>query len=626
MCIPERANSRHATYPETPRVTIRIARPRLLRQDACQIACLLWNLFHASTQYGTPLIQRVVACLMCALLAACESTAPIEALPPAAVVTETVAPTAVAQDDRPEPADLADRLIKASCPSDDRLCAVQTLASLIAAMADPESTAAGSFESVPTTATQAARQALHDRLWRLTGSFPQPRVRAMARGHALAPLWQLRAAMSAGRSGSEQAASFREWAARWPAQPFVALPPTGFAGLAVPSARRGPVGIFLPLSGALAGAGRAARDGYIAAWLDDPAPNKSPLRVYDTAARPLAEIYEESLADGIEHIVGPLSKQRLEALHALRPEVPVLGLNYLDSATCAASTADNATPIGASTGEAHCTPAGGTPASSQNDLSHAGHPPPAAINVLPKPLFLQVGLAIEDEAATIANRLRSEGLHRLLVVRGGEDWAMRGVQTLTGTWPNDIEVYEFADVKTLTESIGGALQIAASTERKDALESLLNARLEFLPRRRADVDGIVAFVDHIEASALAPALKFHFAGDLPVYASSLSIRNATGLDELSGFQVVEMPLNVYANRLWDTVQAVLDKRDGNIAALQALGMDAYRIVAHWGWVARGEPVYGATGELRLGNDGRVRRTLAWASVSRGRIQPANAMR
>ncbi len=570
-----------------------------------------------------PRILRLFACLVCATLAACESSAPTHRPEPAEVVETIKAATVIAEDDQPTLAEFANRLIDSACERrTDSLCAIQTLAILSAGLADPQASAAKAIGPIPAgdkPPTRTERQALHDRLWRLTGALTQAQVLTMAQE----PLGQLRAAMSSSRSDHEQTLALREWMERWPAHPFSGLLPTSLARL--PAAHRKParVGLFVPLSGgALAAAGRAARDGYIAAWLDDPAPNKAPLRVYDTAAKPMRELYEQSLADGIELIVGPLGKQRLEALRGLHPEVAVLGLNYLDALTwpahCTDDTAGNV-DAGLACAAAGQTPLG-APAISQNPTNLInGAPPasqsPAGADHRHGPKFLQVGLAIEDEAATIVNRLQAEGLRRLIAVHGREDWAVRGARALADAWPDAIEVQEFADVKTLTESIGGAMQIAASIKRKEALAALLNRRLEFLPRRRADIDGVVAFVTPIEASALAPALKFHFAGDLPVYASSLSVRNATGLDALNGFQVAAMPLNLYSDPLWQTVKTVFGKGDGNIAALQALGMDAYQIASLWDWVARAEPIYGATGELRLGARGQVRRSLAWARVT-----------
>ncbi len=537
-------------------------------------------------------ILRPLAWLACMGLAACETTAPA----PAVDQVEPEPLPATVDEAHLAQVDLSDLLVSESCERDrNRLCAVEALARFVESP---------SFRELPATAPAGAavapegqsaapnRQALADRLWRLTGDLPPAEVAHLGQHHELAPLWRLREAMSGARSSREQVQRLRAWMNREPAHPFVRVPPASLARVPQSVPHAGRVGLFVPLSGVLATAGRAVRDGFIAAYLDDAGPLKPPVRIYDTAAGPIGAIYEQSQADGVELIVGPLSKQKLEALEALRPQVPVLGLNYLEAAS----------------GGEDQSPATVTPARPD-----------------PEPPFLQLGLAIEDEAATITEHLLARDLQRLLAIRGTEGWAVRGARTLTDTWPFDIELQEFTDVRTVTESVGAAMGVAASEERRESLERLLNTNVEFLPRARSDLDGVVAFVDHLEATALAPALKYHLAGRVPpVYASSQSVRNASTLADLSGFHVTEMPFNLYADPLWDEVKAAFGGGGGNTAVLRSLGMDAFRIVSLWGWVADGEPVYGATGRLRLEPGGQVRRRLAWARVSGGRVRPITA--
>ncbi len=645
------------------------------RPDGAPDSLCEWNTFSSRAVGPTACLRPIrgqLAILACMTLAACESIQPTELVEQVDIEGAQPKPAVVEIDSVPRPVDDADRLIDRSCGRRaDRLCVIEVLANLVADNAATETTetdhavvartaanlvagnaatetspTAGTKEQVGSNDNPRPRR-LHDRLWRLTGTFSQAQVTTLAQSHHLAPLWRLRAALSASRSRQEQVARFRAWADRHPSHPFAVVAPTSLAEPPAPGAPLGRVGLFVPLSGALSAAGRAVRDGFIAAWLDDPGPHKSPLRIYDTAARPLAELYEQSLVDDIRLIVGPLSKQRLEALRRLNPTPAVLGLNYLDKAICGSGRATDlvANPNTTAT-EAPCKaldeapagipvigqrPGGAMPNDRQHRDSLAGHPgigqrPGGAMPSGPRPpgQFLQLGLAIEDEAATIADRLLTDDFHRLLAVHSTEEWSVRGARALADAWPLEIETQSFADVKTLTESIGDAMRITASTERGAALEALLRTELEFLPRPRSDIDGVVAFVDHIEATALAPALKFHFAAHLPVYASSQSIRNAAALGELSGFRVTEMPFNLHAHPLWDRMRKGFDKGDGNIATLHALGMDAYRVVALWDWVADGEPLYGATGELRLAGDGRLRRRLAWASVSSNGIRPAPA--
>ncbi len=672
--------------------------------------------------YAARHTRMPLAWLACMALAACEATAPApvpepepepaEAEPIAAPEVESIAA---------EPVDLAELLTSESCEREgNRLCAVEALARFIES--PPFRQLPANADSEPTGADGkrpplSNRQAVTDRLWRLTGGFLPAEVAALSQQQDWAHLWRLRQAMSSSRSAHEQAERLDAWMSRRPRHPFAETPPESLANLQTDAAQPRRVGLFVPLSGSLAAAGRAVRDGFVAAYLDDIAPLKPPLRIYDTAADSIGGIHERSLADGVDLIVGPLSKQRLEALRQLAPDVSVLGLNYLEPASLQSE-------------------GGATP----DRVPDSGASPRA--RSLDSGTFLQLGLAIEDEAATIAEHLLdklmpsangtlsgspaglspagsgpsrssterssarggpsgspaegslhargipsrspaegsfhargapsrspaegslhargapsrspAEGsLHargapsrspaegsfhargapsrspaegsQLLAIHGGEEWAVRGVRALTDAWPHPVELQAFADIRTITESVGAAMGVAASTERKDALERLLNRELEFMPRARSDLDGVVAFVDHVEATALAPALAYHLAGRVPpIYASSQSVRNASGLAELGSFHVTEMPFNLYANPLWDAVKTAFGGGGGNIAALRALGMDAYRVVSHWNWVVQGEPLYGATGKLQLDANGQVRRRLAWASIRGGRLRPTAA--
>ena len=363
------------------------------------------------------------------------------------------------------------------------------------------------------------------------------------------------------------------------------------------------VGLLIPLQGPLASAGRAVRDGFIAAYLHRKGAAKPGLRIYDSVASPMPALHQQCLADGIELIVGPLSKENLAALRDLNPEIPVLGLNYLDKPEAAQGE-------GPETEER-----GGAAA----DWERAGD------GVSGRPLgFRQLGLAIEDEAATIAERLRGDGIEQLLVVRNGEDWALRGSLALASDWPFEVHLQAFEDAQSITESVGEAMRVEESLERRKALQKLLGQRLHFLPRSRIDLDAVVAFVNHLEAAALAPALHYHSAQRLPVYASSQSVRNPSALEELDGFQISEMPFQLNANGLSNAVQQAFDLGSSDVAAFYALGIDAWRILNRWRQMAGGESIQGATGTLQLGADGRIRRRLAWGKVSGGAIRPLPA--
>ena len=433
-------------------------------------------------------------------------------------------------------------------------------------------------------APEHRRQAINDRLWQLTAAASREQAAQWGVQGPAAATWALRAAIAQSFSTTEKTERLDDWLSRHPRHSFATALPEPLARLRhrPPPARR--VGLFIPLNGPLATAGATVRNGFISAYLQDSAAVKPQVRIYDTAAQPMAALLKASRSAGIQFIIGPLSKPALENLVALNPRLPVLALNYpktpMDGGAC----------IGEA--EARLKADGG---------------------------FAALGLAIEDEAALIAERLQADDRERVLVIRNGRGWAIRGASELAKSWPHYLEQHTFGDIKTMTESVGEALQVAASQARHDQLAPTLGIPVEFLPRARRDIDGIVAFVDHLQARALAPALKFHFAEELPVYASSQSVRGAGRLGDLEGFQVAELPFRLHRGPLHQAFSQAFGPQDANMTALFALGIDAYRLFDHWSLLSASEPVRGATGTLVLGDDGCFRRTLGWAVVRDGAL-------
>lgn len=393
------------------------------------------------------------------------------------------------------------------------------------------------------------------------------------------------------------------WLAAHPQHPAALSPPEAIRRL---DARR-PVriGLLLPLSGPLARAGEVLRDGFVAAMLmGRPAAMTSltgdgtDLFIYDSAAEPIPILYERVLADGVDLLVGPLDKESVTTLNGLRPNIPALVLNYLDTDT------------------------------------------------VPSAGVMQIGLAIEDEAATIARRLGDDGVSSALVFHNYEDWSQRARRTLAESTGASLTVQPFTDMRTITEAVGTAMHVTASQARREQLAGVLGLDLEFLPRARQDVDAVVALIDNGEANALVPALRFHFADHLPVYASSQVTRRSRtrNLGELGGFHVSELPWFLEDDPVYAALRTPFALDTNPFASLVALGADAYRIAERAPVSRQPGPLIGSappppaiillgsTGLLRMGPDGRVGRELAWGRIERSRIvrdvpattQPAQA--
>lgn len=411
----------------------------------------------------------------------------------------------------------------------------------------------------------------------LTLSGPSQRRQSTNPALKHLPGWlSLRDAVVAPFSRADSRQTVAAWLRQHPDHPAALIPPRAVTRLLTDEATPTHVALLLPLSGPLARAGESVRDGFISATLHARTSGRLTVTIYDSAAEPVPVLYERVLADGAELVVGPLQKSAVTSLSELNPELPVLALNYLDDGV------------------------------------------PAAIGLR------QFGLAIEDEARTIARRLQTDGVSRALLFHNYDDWSLRARRTLTEVADDsslNLTVQPFTDLRTITESVGSAMHVAGSQARRDEVAHLIGQKLEFLPRAREDVDAVVALIDNTEANALVPALRFHFADHLPIYASSQTTRRARpgSLTELDGFHISELPYFLAGDPVYAELAEPFDLADNPFASLMALGSDAYRLTERLN-VDRELVLLGSTGLLRLESDGRIARELAWGTITGGRIK------
>ena len=366
------------------------------------------------------------------------------------------------------------------------------------------------------------------------------------------------------------------------------------------------IALFLPFSGRLANAGVTVRDGFLSAYFLAGAASRQSIHVYDTAEATIAALYQLALEDGADVIVGPLSKENAADMWALRPTVPTLILN-----TVAVGEKKRAHPI-------------------------------------------QFALTVEDEARAIANRVAADGRRRVIVLRSGDNWSARAFAVLSerlapgarseatdkargeGRQPVPpgapaltqlVRSGVFLEGADITSVVGETLLIEASKERHLRLERLVGDDVEFTPRRRADFDAVIALIEGSQLASLKPALAFHFASDLPIYASSQAGRDVTNQDDLELLRICDMPWRLYPPKIKAELREAFPNNRGTADALFAFGLDAYRLVNQMSRLTASTDsrIMGSTGILSLGPDGVIRRELVWALVRNGRFEPLAAV-
>jgi outer membrane PBP1 activator LpoA protein len=406
-----------------------------------------------------------------------------------------------------------------------------------------------------------------------------------------------RAALIAARNPFTAKEDLAQWRARYPTHPANSflnedvLPQLG-VGLEYPPQ----IALVLPLSGRTATSGIAVRDGFMAALLQQEAARRPQLNVYDSAAMGALTAYRRAVADGAQFIVGPLVKDDVVAL-AVSNEVSVLTLAL-------------------------------------NQLPDETIPSPSTSS--PPSLMFQFALDPEDEARQVAQRLAADGRMRGLVLLPNDDWGQRvfrafdsELKTLGGT----IAAMRFYDTASRDYStpITQLLLVDESRARSNALNSILGQRLEFEPRRRGDAQFIFVGAFPAQGRSIRPALRFHLADDLPVYATSHIFEPDTQANsDIDGVLFPHMPLVISPDNVSSELRSTLSKywpaRARGNSRLYAFGFDAYRLVPllKAGKFGTSNAVPGMTGLLSVDSKGRVRRELDWARVAEGSPVPLGA--
>ncbi len=354
------------------------------------------------------------------------------------------------------------------------------------------------------------------------------------------------------------------------------------------AAQANQIAVLLPLSGRTEASATAIRDGILAAHYNS-SPPKPQLRFYDTGgdAQLTWSIYQQAVEEGADFVIGPLLK---DSIHQLAQSgflpVPVLALNQIDSTNNA----------------------------SENEL-----------------LFYQFGLAPEDEARQAAERAFADGHQQLVAMAPDSDWGQRLLIAFAKRFA-DLGGTLLASERftTKTQDFGQPIQrlfnLQGSKSRHQALQRLLGQKLNFEPRRRQDAEAVFIAAFPRQARQIKPQLRFHHAGDLPVYATSHVYQPGTDTSvdrDMDGLMFPDMPWSLDQEGPWfeqrSRLQAIWPNRGQRHQRLFALGFDAYQVVPWLGTMHL--PGFarfpGATGMLALDENKQLHRTLEWAKFNRG---------
>jgi outer membrane PBP1 activator LpoA protein len=398
----------------------------------------------------------------------------------------------------------------------------------------------------------------------------------------LAPL-----AAAAARNPNAAIPEIEAWRARNPSHPANEIVRTQLLGRqqVQPIEAEAHIALLLPITGRPAAAATQVRDGFMTAYYQSAPAQRPRVRVYDTGeGGGIAEAVTRATQEGAEFIVGPLTREEVMAAADLAsPHPPILALNFLPYE----------------------------------------RPAPAT--------FYQYALSPEDEARLAARRILEDGhRHGVAVVPSG-DWGTR----VLAAFKQELEaggggLFATATIDSAqtdySEEVMQILRISDSRVRHKRLESILGTKLQFEPRRRADLEFIFAPAQAGTERLLRPQLRFHYAGDVPTYATSDAFEpDPRANQDLEGLMFPDMPW-MLGGDLADAVRAAVRDAWPNggprRGRLFAFGFDAYRLAVtlRASGMANAINIDGLTGRLSVDTERRVHRDLNWAQIHDGEIR------
>lgn len=290
--------------------------------------------------------------------------------------------------------------------------------------------------------------------------------------------------------------------------------------------------LLIPVTGPLAGPGNAIRDGFMEA--SSKSHVKKVIRLYDTGQGHVVALYRQAIEDGADYIIGPLSKADVTDIAQIEHPVPTLLLNDFVA----------------------------------NDSMNA----------------YGFGLSPSEEAKHVAIKATQSGLHRALVIAPAGPWGEEITKAFSSKWVSRggkiVDKLVYDDSLDLNMGVRNLLHVNESQAREKKLRQWIGHPIEIIQNRRQDFDVIFLLAYPTKARQIMPLLKYYFAGNVPVYATSTvysGTRQPMKDKDLDGIIFCDMPWIFHHQ---------LDSKNwpeplNSYSRLFALGMDSYQLASEF---------------------------------------------
>lgn len=435
------------------------------------------------------------------------------------------------------------------------------------------------------------KQTLHDRIWDRLNNFPVHQLEQLSRNPGNSYYeqgwYELALTAKSATDLSSQSSQMQQWQILWQSHPAFELPPStllAITSIDQLSARH--IALLLPLSGKLQRPAEAIMTGFMTAHYNAVRAGNETSKVTILDSALITDptlLYQVAEEKQIDLIIGPLEKNLVKLILDQGPaSTPILTLNTIAN-------------------------------QSQHNI-------------------YQFGLAIEDEAIQAANKAWHDGHKNIITYTPDTDWGRRAqtafskqLNSLGGTVVSSDYYPQDANY---SEQISIMLGTDLSNERRKRINQIIGERAESEDRRRQDVDAIFLSAQPQAARQIKPTLAFHYAGKIPVYATShlysgkespIEDQDLNGIRFIATPWLVEQPSTEHLQ-----LAQLRDNTDSRFGRLYALGIDAFQLYPYLAQLAASPAarINGETGILSITENNQVQRQLTWTLFRNGSPQLA----
>jgi uncharacterized protein len=241
----------------------------------------------------------------------------------------------------------------------------------------------------------------------------------------------------------------------------------------------------------------------------------------------------------------------------------------------------------------------------------------------------QFGLSPQDEANQVAAKALQDGHRNALLIVPAGNWGNAVATALQQRFQSDggriVTTVVYSQGQDLPQQIKNALQYNETRiKAKPGQGAWHHSKIE--GSRRQDIDVILMSATPTIARQVRPLLRFYYAGDIPIYATSQvysGIPHPSADRDVDGIKFCDIPWVFDQSDVLSNVKQQIASRWPNSyqrnLRLYALGVDAYRLTNNLPRLAAqpGTTISGATGQLYLDDKQHVLRHLPWAQFRGG---------